>query len=234
MVFSAVNSVSSVFGLSIPAKSSSGPATSVPIYARYQATKYNTTTNTWTDSGNNAYTLPSSQITNTGLSLVSGTGNGASKSFNVLQGTNSSRIQFTTAQIPQYTLFHVTRYTGGSNNRVVASSTNNWLSGFHGNTSGVAHYDNWITQTSTNVFGNNWLISTSSNNNIYRGNGVSYATGTGATSYLPAFGINVDPYNQQSTFQVADVLIYNSYLSLADIKIVEAFLADLYGITITR
>jgi hypothetical protein len=234
MVFSAVNSVSSVFGLSIPAKSSSGPGTSVALYARYQATNYNTTTNTWTDSGNNAYTLPSSQITNTGLSLVSGTGNGASKAFNTLQGTTSSRVQFTTAQIPQYTLFHVTRYTGGSNNRIFTGSSatsDNWISGFWSGSSGVAHYNSWVTPSSNGAFGNNWLISTSSNNNIYRGNGVSYANATGAWNYLPPLTINGW---EASTFQVADVLIYNSYLSLADIKIVEAFLADLYGITITR
>jgi len=234
MVFSAVNSVSSVFGLSIPAKKKSGPATSVALYARYQATNYNATTNIWTDSGDNAYTLPSSQITNTGLSLVSGTGNGASKSFNVLQGTTSSFIRFTTAQIPQYTLFHVARYTGGSNGRIFTGSSatgDNWLSGFWSGSSGVAYYGGWVTPSSNGAFGNNWLISTSSNNNIYRGNGVSYANGTGGTSYLPPLTIN---NNEPSTFQVADVLIYNSYLSLADIKIVEAFLADLYGITITR
>lgn len=231
MVFGAVNSVSSVFGLSIPAKKKSGPGTSVALYARYQATNYNTTTNVWTDSGDNAYTLPSSQITNTGLSLVSGTGNGASNAFITLQGTTSSKVQITTAQIPQYTLFHVTRYTGGTKGRIFTGSTNNWLSGFWSGSSGVAHYDSWVTPSSNAAFGNNWLISTSSNNNIYRGNGVSYANGTGSINYMPPITIN---YSEASDFQLADVLIYNSYLSLADIKIVEAFLADLYGITITR
>jgi len=51
---------------------------------------------------------------------------------------------------------------------------------------------------------------------------------------MPAMGINVMNYGgrtELSDFQVADVIIFNSYLSESDIVKVENYLMDLYGIT---
>jgi hypothetical protein len=234
MSFGAVNSVSSLFGMSIPSSGgSANPGTSVPMYARYTATNYNTATNTWKDSGPNKLDIPSSRITSTGLSLVSTTGNAASQTFYALQGTNSSRIDITTAQIPQYTLFHVARLTGGANGRIFSSSTNNWLSGSWNGNIGIAHHDSWVTPSSTpSALSSNlyqWLISTDSYN-LYRYNGVSYQNATGSNTFLPNLSIGA---GENSNFQVADIIIYNSYLSATDYKIVEAFLSKLYGIPVT-
>jgi hypothetical protein len=146
-----------------------------------------------------------------------------------LQGTTSSVIQFTTANITQYTLFHVARWTGTNNQRIFTSTTVNWLSGFNISETACAYHDAWITGN-TNAFSNNWIISSDSSA-LYRANGVSqYTSGTGIT-YLPPLTINSTVIvNQPSAFQVVDVLIYNSYLSLADIRLVESYLASLYGI----
>lgn len=206
------------------------PTTIASIYARYSAMFYNAISNIWVDSTGNGRDIPSSQITNTGLTKVVTSSNGSSNVLIALQGTTSSAVTFTTSQIPQYTLFTVARYTGGANNTIIASSAINWLSGFWGGSAGVAHHETWLTPESNSVYGNNWIISSDSAY-LYRANGVNKVTITNVGStYLPTFGINRYMYNQQSTFQIMDVLIYNSYLSNADILAVESYLSNLYGI----
>jgi hypothetical protein len=214
--------------------------TSGTIYARYTASNYNATTNIWADSTGNGRNIPSAQITSAGLSFVTTTANsnGSIYSFTALQGTTSSSIQFTNTSLSQYTLFTVARWVGTTNKRIFTGSTINWLSGFWAGYNACAYHGDpdtvgWITNNSTNVYGNNWIISTDSSS-LYRGNGVSYNNKIGGTTNLPPLSINsTKVYNEPSDFQVVDVLIYDSYLSRADIIIVENFLANLYGITLT-
>uniref|UniRef100_A0A6C0DQK9 Fibronectin type-III domain-containing protein n=1 Tax=viral metagenome TaxID=1070528 RepID=A0A6C0DQK9_9ZZZZ len=214
----------------------SQPSTTATLYARYTASNYNSTTNIWSDSTTNARNIPSSQITNTGLSLVTTTANtnGATKAFSVLQGSTSSKIQITNSIMTNYTLFTVARYTGGSRNRIFDGTTDNWLSGFwYGNT-GCAYHEGWLAGYS-DIYGNNWILSSDSYG-TYRSNGTSRGSGAGGLTYMPVLSINNGRYSagggEASDFQVADVLIYDSYLTQADITIVENYLASLYGITI--
>ena len=221
----------SSFNYKLPSSSSSIQNYSfLPIlgaYARYQAKDYNITTNTWNDSTGNGRNLPSSQISAGGLTITTNSGNGSTQSFTCIQGTTSTQIQFTTSQITQYTLFYVARYTGTSNGRILQSNNENWLSGFWSNTYKCAyHSGTWITgqQSSTT----NWLLTTDSYQ-LYRGNGYNFTTAGGGASYLPSIGINVS--GEQSTFQFVELLIFNSYLTAAQIITMEQYLATTYGIT---
>jgi hypothetical protein len=105
------------------------------------------------------------------------------------------------------------------------------LHGFHGGQSGVAHHNGWVT-TETDRHGSNWVLGTSFASN-YRSNGVSRGT-SGGTATLSPLTINNGTYytTQASNFEVAEVLIFNTQLSLAQIAQVEDYLAVSYGITI--
>jgi hypothetical protein len=207
------------------------PTQSGTIYARYKAEDYTTSTNIWRDSTGNGRNIPSGEITSTGLALFGTTANtnGATNSFVTLQGTSSSRIQFTTANLTNYTLFTVARYTGGSRQRIFNASSGNWLSGFHGGDTGVAYHEGWITNNA-NRFDNKWIISSDSSA-LYRANEISYVNSAVGVTYLPPLSINsIASVNQPSDFQVVDVLIYSTYLSAANIRIVERYLRELYRI----
>ena len=83
-----------------------------------------------------------------------------------------------------YTLFHVAKYYGAfkpaSRSRIFDGITVNWLSGFHGGRSGVAYHNKWMTPV-TDLHGNDWVISTDSNN-IYRSYGIDRHNTTGGVS----------------------------------------------------
>jgi len=174
------------------------------------------------------------------LSLQQSTpGNGVNKIFTVLTGTTIPSITITNSDINVYTLFTVARYNdngNGVNNRMIFSGTifSNWYSGFNNNHSGVANHNSStsLTQSSNNASNlntsNPWVLSTDYAYS-YRCNGVSQVTNlmTGIT-YLPSFGINVNP-NSNSQFQIADIIIYKSQLTLSQIVQVENYLFNLYG-----
>jgi hypothetical protein len=130
-----------------------------------------------------------------------------------------------------YTLFHVTRYTGGSNQRIyTANSGTNWLSGHWSNLSGAAFHEGWISQPSGSLHGNNWVISTDQNS-LYRSNGVTRGSSGGSAS--AALGINTANWSgESSTYQTAEVIVYNRTLNAGEYASVESYLATKYGITI--
>jgi hypothetical protein len=156
--------------------------------------------------------------------------NNVTQSFTALQGTTSSIIQLTTKIIQDYTLFHICRYTGVSNNRIIQGGGINWLSGFWANNTSCAYHGKWLT-AQNNLDNNNWILSTDNAYN-YRSNCVSKTLYSDGTSYLPIIYINGGQYpNEASTFQIVDIIIFASKLSLEQILSVEIYLAILYGIT---
>jgi len=238
--------LSNLYGTS-PATTSlitNNPASS-GLYARYTPNNYNPATNIWSDT-TGTYNLPSSQITNTGLSLVTNSSNtyGAINSLVALQGTTSSIIGFTTANITNYTLFYVARYVYPITNAIgrecllTASGGEFWMSGFYSGATAAAHHNTAvISNLGQNPYDNNWFISTDSYS-LYKANGINYGAavpggGTGGDTYLPPLWINGSMTNNAggpSHFQIADLIIYNSYLSTTDISNVEIYLSNLYGI----
>ena len=134
-----------------------------------------------------------------------------------------------------YTLFHVARYYGAlkppSRARIFDGITVNWLSGFHGGRSGVAYHNKWMTPV-TDLHGNDWVISTDSNN-IYRSYGINRHNTTGGVS--SGFSINYGAYtgastntNETSDWAVAEVIVYNSVLSASNYEQVEDYLMAKY------
>lgn len=181
----------------------------------------------WTDkSGNgNHVTTISGTITSTTNAI----GNGSTKAVTTLQGNTSANMIFPVGILPStYTLFHVARLTGGTRQRIFNGTDQNWLSGFWSGTTGVAYHNGWLV-SATDLHGNNWLYSCDQNN-LYRSNGVTRgSSGAGSPSFA-RLAINTGQFPETSDWQVAEVIVYNSTLSLADYQAVEAYLAAKYGI----
>jgi len=179
----------------------------------------------WTDlsgSGNHA------PLTSGSAGIVSATGNGATASFSALQGDTSTVIIWPTAILPStWTLFHVTRYTGGTRRRIFTGNSNNWLSGFWNGNAGVAYHDGWLT-SQVDTHGNSWLYSCDQLN-LYRSNGVTRGSSGGTQSTRLTIG-GAGGGGETSDWQCAEVLVYPSALSATDYQAVEAWLAGRYKI----
>lgn len=193
------------------------------LFAWYDADSFSGTT--WFDrSGNGRH----GSVTRGTVSRVSTTGNGASRTFNTLQGGTGDGIQFPSDVLPStYTLFHVTRYQGSTNARILTGINNNWLSGHWGGHSGVAFHEGWLTQNGRTVFSNDWIIS-SDQNSLYRGNAVSYGWSGGSAS--TRLSVNAGAFSEHSAWQCAEIIVYNRSFSLSEMLQMEEYLATRYGI----
>lgn len=181
---------------------------------------------TWTDKTGNGY---DASLGGTGFSVVSTTGNGATESFNALQGSTASTVVFPSGILPStYTLFYIARYNGTNKERILQGQTINWLSGFWDQNTGVAYHSGWLTPQ-TDIHSNNWFYSTDQKS-LYRSNGVTRSTGGGgATS--DTIGINSGAFaSEASDFMIAEIIVYASELNSTDYAAVESYLATKYGV----
>lgn len=193
------------------------------LYAWYDANSFSGTT--WFDKSGNGR---NASVTRGTVTKISTTGNGASKTFNALQGGTGDGIQFPTDVLPStYTLFHVTRYQGSTSARIITGINNNWLSGHWNGYSGVAYHEGWITQSSRTTAGNNWVLSTDQNS-LYRGNRTTHGTSGGSLS--TRLSVNAGVNSEYSAWQCSEVIVYNRTLSFSEYVQVEEFLNDKYGL----
>jgi len=156
------------------------------------------------------------------------TGNGATKTVKALQGATTAGLRFPSGILPAtYTLFHVTRTTGGTKARIVTGSNNNWLSGHHGGNSGVAYHEGWLTEGDKH--GNNWVLSTDQNS-LYRSNGVTRSSSGGSAS--TNLTVNYGTYSEYSDWQCAFLCVYSGTMSAGNYASVESWLSTRFGISI--
>lgn len=160
--------------------------------------------------------------------------NGSIKKSNddtYLTGDTSSNIIFPPKILPEnYTLFTVAKYNGSTKGRIFQGMTQNWLSGFWSNKSGVNYHNGWLTQSSSSVFGDSWVLSTDQNN-FYRANGkdLSINSISGTTTW-DNISINTGAYpTETSNWAVALVMVYNRKLSSSEISTVENYIISTYS-----
>jgi len=178
----------------------------------------------WTDLSGNGYHATTIRGT---INRVTTTGNGATATFDVLQGDTGAGLRFPSGILPAtYTLFHVTRTTGGARARIVTGFSNNWLSGHWSGGTGIAFHEGWLTDQGDR-HGNQWFYSTDQNS-LYRSNGVTRGTGGGGAS--TSLSVNYGTYSEYSDWQCALILVYPSTLSASDYQSVEQWLSYKYGI----
>jgi uncharacterized repeat protein (TIGR02543 family) len=217
-------SLVTVFPTGVP---TSNP-TSLQPYMRFEASNYDTSTRTWFDSsGNSRHT---SLITgNPTLTTTGSNAYGSNKNFSVVAGSSTTKINFNNVQLTDYTLFNVARYGGSTKARIVQANDNYGLYGFWTGKSGVAWHNGWVTQNSTSLHGDNWVLSTDYYA-TYRSNGTVRPTINNGETGLRPIGINVNG-SEPSDFQIVEVIVYDRQLSLEEIQRVEDYLASTYGLT---
>ena len=220
--------------------------TSVPITSGLSA-HYNGTSWTGTQlndlSGNGNNVLSSS---------ISGTINvGDDNGIPYLYGDTNSRITFralayvfggfqfpffTPILIPNYTLFHITKYNGTNKQRILTNSSYspNWLSGHWSGSGEVAFHEGWLGGVSSGPSTNNWVLSTDQWT-IYRANGNFQRNGGSGTFSSPVtVSINSASIQESSDWALAEILFYDRILTESEIQQVESWLMDKYsGFTFT-
>lgn len=200
-------------------------------YMEYKASDYNATTKIWRDSsGNNRHTDPSFVTGSPTVVTTTTNSNGSRCSFPVLQGGTSDQIRFNnpTFTSGNFTLFHVVRYTGSSRGRIVNGINNDWISGHYNGQAGVVHDYGWMTSTTGIANVDNWVLSAQRSGD-YRANGVNRTLTAAHTDTMPEIGLNT--HGERSTYQVAEIIIFNRKLSDTETAQVEDYLGGQYGLT---
>ena len=138
-----------------------------------------------------------------------------------------------------YTLAYVGKYGGEKRGRIFDGSDVNWLSGWHGNKSGVAHHGTgaWVGgEPVENVSGQALLIGVDQKN-LFRLNGVDktkpgYTGGEAPTQITINDGMakagNWGGDGEVSDFGLGEVLIYSRELTVAEMKKIEEYLKKTY------
>ena len=189
------------------------------MIASYDATTF--ANNVWSDN-TGSYDTDASRGT---VSISSTQLNG----HDILEGATTDGLRFPTGVLPStFTLFHLTRYNG-TEARIFQGITANWLDGFWSGRAGVAYHDGWITPQ-TDYHTTNWVLSTSQNS-LYRSNGVTRGTSGGSSS--KQLGLNYGHYTAEySAWQCAEVIVFNRHLTSAEYTKVEQYLSFKYGIAV--
>ncbi len=173
-----------------------------------------------TGSGNNSNASRGGAIT-TATSTTTG--------LKYIYGGTSAGLQFPSAILPPtYTLFHLTRYNGGSRGRIMNGNSSNWLSTHHAGSSTRCYHEGYLYDddfVNSNVL--SWCL-TSDQNSLYRMNGRTFGTSGGSAS--TALTINYGYYieTESSDWAVYCFFVYNRTLSLAEIQDMEAYLRAQY------
>jgi hypothetical protein len=129
-----------------------------------------------------------------------------------------------------YTMFYVARYDGPTKRRIFDGVDNNWLSGFWGGKTGVAHHKGWLTQGATSVHGPHaWVIATDAPNKFrtFGEDRVINKDVYNSTSQITVnMGANYE--GESSDWAIKEVIFYNRLLNLNEIARVEAYLIKKY------
>ena len=210
----------------------SGTSSSNP-FLRYVASDYDTSTVTWANSGSagSAFNISGTNIvqTNTGITKITSSSQGGSNaSFTVLKGDTSAKITFPNSAMSNYTLCHVARYAGAAKQRIFTDLTTNWVSGYLTGLTGYYYGSGNSGAVDQGSGDTNWHLICDYNGN-FRNNGKTAAP-AGRTS-LPA-NIGVATWsNQQTDWEIAEVLFYSHALSTFQIEALEASLKTTYGLS---
>lgn len=203
-------------------------------YAQYVASDFNETTKVWVDASGNARNTSAGDVRGTITKTVSSAGYGSQLSFSVLQGGTGDGLKFPVSVLPPtYTLFYMARFNG-TTGRIFDGVNSNWLSGFYSGGQGNTYHGNWITPfpgSNNPITNGNWMYGTDQQS-LFRANGAQMSNGTAGSTTTNQLSINYGwAVVESSQWQVAEVIVYDTALSAANILKVEGYLATKYGIT---
>ena len=138
-----------------------------------------------------------------------------------------------------YTVLSVARYTGGDNQRLIASKDINWLHGFWNNETDVFHFNSWL-HNGTKTYDTRWHLHAATQNDSDQGNtwtdfnqGVNDGGGSHDTTFWPGkFSLGAwSNLSESSKGEVAELIVVNEVLSVSDRQKLEAYLAHKWGLS---
>jgi len=197
------------------------------------ANNWDTTNNRWTDtSGNNNHTSNTTGTINIGTH--NGSGLGSTKTFNYIYGNTASGVRITNGwnNGGAYTFFHVSRYTGGTRERIWQGNSGNWLSGHWYGGSGRFYHEGWMSSSSTNYHGDDWFLTMDQNAFVRTNKGANTFSSGG--NYSPN-GVSINNagsggccHGEASDWACAFVAVYNRNLTSAEYTEVENWIWNKY------
>ena len=138
-----------------------------------------------------------------------------------------------------YTVLSVARYTGGDNQRLIASKDINWLHGFYNNETDTFHFNSWL-HNGSKTYDTRWHLHAATQNNSDQGNtwtdfnqGVTDGGGSHDTTWWPGkFSLGAwSNLGDSSKGEVAELIVVNEVLSVLDRQKLEAYLAHKWGLS---
>jgi hypothetical protein len=151
----------------------------------------------------------------------------------------SSRMNDGVNHAPPVTIFYVSRQTGGANNRVLSSTSNNWLLGYWSGNRGSAYFDgdvrlggNGASDTNPHLYA--VTIPGSGQNSTVWAEGIQIASNTGGTTGPNNLQLNgYQGGNELSNCEISEVLVYHRVLNSTELESVGGYLAGKYNLTTT-
>jgi uncharacterized repeat protein (TIGR02543 family) len=200
-------------------------------YLRLLPANYNASSKVWTATNGSG-----AGFTYTGTPVYNATGGGsfgATKTFPTISGATNAGIRLNNPTLKTYTLCVVARYKdvsglAGSQGRLINSSNSNWFSGFYNGKIQQFHHEAWNYEGPTTDL--NWHYYCDSGNKAIW-DGVKTPTWTYRdTTSLPPLAINWDYYGQNSNWELAEMIVYDQFLSDSAIDNLGRYFKNQYGI----
>ena len=150
-----------------------------------------------------------------------GMGNGATGNISYIYGGQRDTITWPNGSIPEnFTILSLTRWTGGSRQRILSSINGNWLHGHWGGRRGVFYYEGWRKGDPSIGNLDDWLCSISKNssstpNNILIDGIPNGQAGGGNGGGGYKLGINNNPWagwGEVSDWALSCVIIWDRHL----------------------
>lgn len=177
------------------------------------------------------YTIDNFDQTNNKWNDAVLSGSGFKTDGKFVSGTIESKVEFPSTILPEtYTLIHVAKYNGPNKGRILQGKTKNWLSGFHGGDIGAAYQQGWIVGKS-DISEDMPLLSVDQKG-FYRANGMNRVDNIidGTSDNIV---INTGYYaDQKSDWAIGEILVYDSKLTIDQIKELEEHLSKKYDISL--
>lgn len=198
----------------------------------FDGDSWSSSNNRWEDkSGNNNHTSNTVGTINTG---TWGGGAGSNRNFSYIYGNTNAGVRITNGwnNGNNYTMFHLTKYTGGSRGRIWQGLSGNWLSGHWSSRRGVFYHEGWLNSGSQGTL-DDWVQCTDQRSLVRINRGSNQWTGGG--NYSPN-GVAINNAgsggccnsNERSDWACALVLVYNRALSSNEISTMENWIYNNY------
>ena len=192
----------------------------------------------WRDASGNGASVNQSPDGNVGAPVLLAGGANTINNLPVVNFTTDRLINYTNYPAG-ITVFSVARYTGGANNRLISSTNNNWILGYHGGWVDRGFFEGWVAgdpnpthaaDTDPHMY-EAIIRGTGQNSDVYvadagRPTVTLLASNQGGTQGLNGLALGgwQAGNNESSNGQVGEILIYNGVLSASDRTQIESYL----------